>query len=132
MLFLRDNAFLKLKIPLSVAAVRISPLQHTASRCCLSVMALMLSDRSGIVSQWPLEGADPGCLLAHHWVLRFICSTPGCLSFPEGNTHHTQTLWLTKGLSLSKKKKRKMKVDERVGGSRPHACDRLMFGIHSV
>lgn len=50
-------------------------------RCCSSVTALMLLDRYGIVNRCPLQEADPGCLLAHHWVLGFICSILGCLSF---------------------------------------------------
>lgn len=65
-------------------------------------MVLMVLGRYGIVNQWPLAEADPGCLPAHHWLLPFICSLPGCLSFPEGNTQHALTLWLSKGLPQKK------------------------------
>lgn len=113
----RENAYRKFKLPLSVAAVRIPHRQRAGCRCCLSVTAVTLSDRYGIVNQWPLEEADPGCLLAHHWVLLFICSIPGCLSFPGGNTQHAQALRLTE-------EKKNSRWEQR---SRPHACGRLMF-----
>lgn len=77
--------------------------QHIACRCCSSVMALMVLDRYGIVNQWPLQEADPSCLLAHHWVLRFICSIPGCLSFPEGTTQHAPFLFSSQRDCLRKR-----------------------------
>lgn len=64
------------------------------------MMALIVLDRYGIVNQWPLEEADPSCLLAHHWMLRSICSIPGFQSFPEGNTQYALALWLRKELLL--------------------------------
>uniref|UniRef100_A0A667Z7H3 Uncharacterized protein n=1 Tax=Myripristis murdjan TaxID=586833 RepID=A0A667Z7H3_9TELE len=73
----------------------IAHLQCIPSKCCPSITALIVLDRYGIVNQWLLEEADPSCLLAHQWTPRFICSMPGCLSFPKGDTQHAPSLWLT-------------------------------------
>lgn len=83
------------------------------------VMAVMLLDSYGIVNQWPLGEADPSCQPADSWLLQFSCSIPGSLSFPEGNTHNAQALWLTDG-------KGKKKFMRAMGdGRREITCDQL-------
>lgn len=72
--------------------------RRAACRCSSPVMTLILSDRYGIVNQWPLEAVDPACLLADHLALSSVCSISGFLSFPQGTTQNALALWLTKGL----------------------------------